>query len=129
MREAGSTGLVGGEAQAEKYTAAINFINDTKNQVGKNIAKLLVTTPDKINCIIGGYNSQTKTKVPPLDVDKITDSIFTELSTPHRVAETCLGRVLIISLVIVGLLCLLFLGLFISSSKKLKQSQRNSFSR
>ncbi len=131
MNDIGSSGLAGGEKKAEEYTSAINYINDSKNGVGRNIAKLVMTAPEKLNCIIGGYNSQStiKTKLPPLDVDKFTDSVFTELSTTHRVAETCLGRVLIISLVIVGLLCLLFLGLFISASKKLKRNSANNFSR
>ena len=130
MNDLGSTGLVGGKDLADKYTAAINYLNDSGNNVGKTIAKLIVTTPEKLNCVIAGFNSQSsiKTKLPPLDVDKLTNSLFTELSTTQRVAETCLGRVLIISLVLVGLLCLLFLGLFISASKKLKRAPVANYS-
>ena len=128
MKTVGKT-MLGTADKAVGYTSTVNFINDSSNDVGGAIAKLILSTPEQINCMISGFNSQNsdlKQPVPQLDVDKFSDSIFRHFSTSHRVAETCLGRVLIISLVIVGLLCLLFLGLFISASKKLKGGHMKS---
>ena len=116
LQGAGSL-FLGDSKNAPKITSMVNFINND-SKAGASFAKLMTKSPAQLNCLIEQFNKEKETSIPSINTEMLNDSMFSFLSTNQRVAESSLGKGLIIALVVVGVLCVIILGMYLTCSGK-----------